>query len=261
MMVTYVGSATNWKQKAANLETTNNSLQAEVASSTELYQTQLRKTAELKATLDRQILDLQETNNRLAADLKNQERLAQQYMAQADSWKGVMTGFEKSVANLQQSLNLTQKQLDTARSEGIKDQKELNEITASLYEKIVQLQALEADRRRLLEQKTELEKQVSSGAVMTAMPVTMINDEAQPMVAMSAGTNIQGLILAVEEGMVKLSVGTADGVNKDMKFHVTRGGNFVCDVIVTDVDINKSAGVLELIQQAPRIGDTASTEL
>ena len=37
-----------------------------------------------------------------------------------------MAGFEQSVRNLQASLDQTQQQLDTARSQGIKDQKELN---------------------------------------------------------------------------------------------------------------------------------------
>jgi Fe-S cluster assembly protein SufB len=68
-----------------------------------------------------------------------------------------MTGFEQSVRNLQASLSQTQEQLDVARSQGVKDQKELNQITADLYEKIVQLQSLDAERRRLLEQKKELE--------------------------------------------------------------------------------------------------------
>jgi len=68
-----------------------------------------------------------------------------------------MAGFEQSVRNLQDSLKQTQIQLDDARAQSIKDQKELNQIAAALTEKIVQLQDLEAERRRLLEQKTALE--------------------------------------------------------------------------------------------------------
>ena len=46
-----------------------------------------------------------------------------------------------------------------------------------------------------------------------------------------------------------------------MVFHVTRGDEFICDVIVTDVDTNKAAGVLELKLGQPKIGDTVSTKL
>ena len=46
-----------------------------------------------------------------------------------------------------------------------------------------------------------------------------------------------------------------------MKFHVTRGDRFICDLLVTDVDVNKAAAIIELKNASPKIGDTASTEL
>jgi hypothetical protein len=61
--------------------------------------------------------------------------------------------------------------------------------------------------------------------------------------------------------MATLSLGTADGVKKDMVFHVTRGDTFVCDIVITSIDVNKCAGVVELKQREPKVGDTASTKL
>jgi hypothetical protein len=175
-----------------------------------------------------------------------------------------MAGFEQSVRNLQDSLNQTQSQLDEARAQGIKDQKELNQITADLYEKIVQLQDLEAERRRLLEQKTALESQLSmaGGAIQPKeiIPVTPLTQPATPTPAVTT-SDIKGLVVAIGESMVQLSVGSADGVKPNMVFHITRGDRFLCDIVITDVDINQSAGVLELVQQRPQVGDTASTQL
>ena len=57
------------------------------------------------------------------------------------------------------------------------------------------------------------------------------------------------------------AIGSADGVKDGMKFHVTRGDNFICDILIIDVDTDKAVGVLELVQQPPKIGDTASTNL
>ena len=228
------------------------------------YAEQVNKSTELKAKLLNEIRNLEIEKNNLVMDKQKIERLAQQYQSQAESWKGVMTGFEQSVRNLQDSLKLTQTQLDDTRAQGIKDQKKLNQITVDLYEKIVQLQDLEAERRNLLEQKTALESQLSSGRSSTKLeeiiPVTQVNRVASqtPVITTS---DIKGLVVATGESMVQLSVGSADGVKKDMVFHVTRGERFLCDVVVTDVDINKCAGVLELIQQRPHIGDTASTQL
>ena len=54
----------------------------------------------------------------------------------------------------------------------------------------------------------------------------------------------------------------SDGLNKNDVLHVYRGGDFICDIVVTDVDTSKAAGVLELVQQSgPRIGDTVTSEL
>ena len=237
--------------------------QADSANTKNQYAEQVKKSAELKAKLQDEIRNLEIEKNNLTMDKQNFERLAQQYQSQADSWKGVMTGFEQSVRNLQESLKLTQTQLDNARSQGINDQKKLNQITADLYEKIVQLQDMEAERRNLLEQKTALESQLIGGGspkMEEIIPVTRLNQPARqtPVVTTS---DIKGLVIAKGDSMVQLSVGSADGVKKGMEFHVTRGDRFLCDVVVTDVDINKCAGVLELVQQSPQVGDTASTQL
>jgi hypothetical protein len=67
--------------------------------------------------------------------------------------------------------------------------------------------------------------------------------------------------MEVDQSLVTLSVGTTDGVSKGMVFHVTRGDQFLCDILVTDVDVNKCAGVLEMVQQRPKVGDTVATKL
>ena len=239
-------------------------LQADLTTSDEQYNVQVKKCAELEQQLQRELQTLEADKNQLSSDLRNAERLAQKAQADADSWKGVMTGFEQSVRNLQASLSQTQAQLDLARTNGIKDQKELNQITSDLYEKIVQLQSLEAERRRLLEQKKELEKRVATGGFSTTevIPVTLQqNRTASPATIAPAGTDVKGLVVEVQQNLITLSIGSADGVKENMVFHITRGDRFLCDVIITNVDINRCAGVLDLVQQTPQVGDTASTQL
>lgn len=264
MIVTFVGNTTNYKEQLDQQKQLNRVIQADLATKDELYNALVKKSEELQRKYDADLLAAEGERNKLATDLRAAQRLAQQYQAQSDSWKGVLAGFEQSVRNLQASLSQTQQQLDAARAQGIKDQKELNQVTADLYEKIVQLQSMEAERRRLLEQKTELERQIASGAgsqTAAVMPVTPLHRTAMPAAPSPAGTNIKGLVTAVDRNMVTLSVGSADGVKENMVLHVTRGDRFLCDVVVTNVDINQSAGILELVQQTPQVGDTASTQL
>lgn len=263
MIVTFVGNTNNYKEQLDQQKQLNTVLSAELTNKDELYNSQVKKTEELQKNYDEGLQAAEGEKNKLAVDLRTAQRLAQQYQAQADSWKGVLAGFEQSVRNLQASLSQTQQQLDVTREQGIKDQKELNQITADLYEKIVQLQSMEAERRRLLEQKTELEKQLSSASVMpqAVAPVTPLNRTASAAAVSPAGTDIKGLVTNVDRNMITLSVGSADGVKENMVLHITRGDRFLCDVVVTNVDINQSAGVLELVQQQPQVGDTASTKL
>jgi hypothetical protein len=46
-----------------------------------------------------------------------------------------------------------------------------------------------------------------------------------------------------------------------MRFHVTRGDQFICDIVILDVQPEKAAGWLELIQDEPKAGDSISTNL
>jgi cell shape-determining protein MreC len=174
--------------------------------------------------------------------------------------------FSKTIANMEETLKNTQTQLNNAREIEIKYKKELSEITASLYEKIVQLEALDAKTRRALEQKQELEDKLTKIASTPAEPVTATPVTQEKTNVVSAGplpssVDLKGLITELNESMATLSLGTADGVKKDMVFHVTRGDAFICDIVITSIDVNKSAGVVELKQKEPKVGDTASTKL
>ena len=59
----------------------------------------------------------------------------------------------------------------------------------------------------------------------------------------------------------ELSIGSADGVKKDMVFHVTRGDRFLCDIVIFEVDPDKAVGKMELVQETPKAGDTVCTNL
>ena len=265
-VVTYVGNVNNYKALFEDTEALNRSLTSENISLKRQYNEKVALMKEQEKKLTERIQQFEDENSKLAVDLRKSERMSLEYQGRVNSWAGILTSFEQTIANLEQSLKLTQEQLNKAHSEGIKDRKELNEITASFYEKMVQMESLEAARRRLLEQKTDLEERMSQImgpdilGVRAVEPVTRDIDSARPGVIFG-GADLNGLITEVGESMVTISIGSADGVKKGMVFHVTRGDDFISDILITDVDINKSAGVLDLVQQQPRIMDNVSTRL
>jgi hypothetical protein len=265
-VVTYVGNVNNYKALFEDQKALNQLLTSENTSLKRQYNEKVALMKEQEKKLTERIQQFEDDNSKLAVDLRKSERMSLEYQGRVNSWAGILTSFEQTIANLEQSLNLTQEQLNKAHSEGIKDRKELNEITASFYEKMVQMESLEAARRRLLEQKTDLEERMNQIIGPDALgsqavePVTPDIDSARPGVFFG-GADLNGLITEVGESMVTISIGSADGVKKGMVFHVTRGDDFISDILITDVDINKSAGVLDLVQQQPRIMDNVSTRL
>jgi HEAT repeat protein len=79
----------------------------------------------------------------------------------------------------------------------------------------------------------------------------------------SVSTALKGMINRVDlrNSMVTITIGSADGVKEGMKFHVTRGNSFVCDLRIVYVDTDESMGMMELVQMQPDVGDSVSTSL
>lgn len=265
-VVTYVSSVNNYRSLFEEQKSLNNSFVSENTSLQRRFNEKMALMKDLEAKLNDRIQLLEDEKSKIDVELKNARRTSLDYQSRVNSWAGVLTSFERTIANLEQSLNLTQEQLSNAHAENIKDRKELNEITASLYEKIVQMQSLEADRRRLLEAKLSLEEQINQllgpdGEVVSFEPITPERDLARPAAAIGAGADLKGLITEVGKSLVSISLGSDDGVKKNMVFQVFRGDEFICRIVVTNVDTSKAAGILELVQQSPRIGDYVTTRL
>jgi hypothetical protein len=131
------------------------------------------------------------------------------------------------------------------------------------------IETLEARAKRLIEEKTELQNRLDRflqplGKV-AAVPVPITPEKAVARPAKPAVEDIalQGLVTAVDlkNSMASISIGTADGVKEGMKFHVIRGDEFICDILIIDIDAEEAVGILELVQKQPKVGDNVSTNL
>jgi len=267
-VVTYIGNANNYRALYEEAQGDMTALTAEKTSAQQHYNEQVQVVEDIRNELNQSIQLLEGEKSKLMADLRTAERASLQYQARADSWQGIVTGFEQTIANLEVSLKTTQEQLDKVRKDDIQESKEFNELTARLYETIVQLEAVRGDKRRLLEAKSGLEEQLQQAtggraAVVKAggNVVTPVKGPVRAAVSMPETTDLKGLVTEVGETLVSVSIGSADGVEQNMIFHVTRGDDFICNVVITHVDTNKAAGVLDLKVDQPRIGDTVSTKL
>jgi chromosome segregation ATPase len=268
IVVTYVASSENYRAAYENKDqelkvSTSMFKSRESDFNTKLAENQ-RKIDELTASRTQ----LEAEKAQIAADLATAQRNAYASQERLSNLAGVVGGLNQTISSMDQSLKLSREELGKLRNDQVKDKKNLNEVSAALNEKTVQLEAVEAERRRLLEQKTMLEQQIAKlmgqgTQTVTANAVTPETDNVKIASPSNMAVSMQGKIseMNAKSGLVTLSIGSADGVQVGTRFHVVRGDKFICDVVVTNVDTETSAGVLELVRQQPQAGDLASTSL
>jgi DNA repair exonuclease SbcCD ATPase subunit len=75
------------------------------------------------------------------------------------------------------------------------------------------------------------------------------------------GDAITGTITAVDNQLIAINVGSANGIKKGMKLIVYRGGTFVGHIRIQKVTLDESAGLVIDKKMNPQPGDKATTRL
>jgi DNA repair exonuclease SbcCD ATPase subunit len=272
IVVTYVANADNYKQKFNNL---NSNYQA-AKKNEDNAKTQLNNTIDEKnrdtEKLGEQIATLGEQINKLKSDLANAERDRDDANRKVNNWAAIVMDFSKTVENNEKLAKDALTQRDLKEAELIKQGKELKDTTAALMENMAIVKQLQEGTKRLLEEKTELQNKLDKyllqygKAIAEPKPVTTIQ-EAVNMAAPTKNIDLEGSITEVDlkNLLAEISIGAADGVEVGMRFHLTRGDKFICDLVVLDVWPEKAVGWIDLLQEQPQnqpqIEDRVSTNL
>lgn len=260
-VVTYIANANDYKEMHRQATRNLQSLKTENTSLKQQLNDGITSKQTLENELTQNIQSLELAKSKLEADLANTKIEASALLQRVNSWAGVVEGFNQTIADAQQSLAVSRGELDNLRAEQIKNNKELNELTATLNEKMAIVESLEAKTRRLLEEKIIIEQQFGLGdsGKISAMrsPVTPDVGRARQADPLVGDVALQAVVNSVDivNSMVGISVGSADGVRVDSVFHITSGVEFICDIRIIEVDTKQSVGVIELKLQNPRIGD------
>ena len=268
-VITYITNADNYKQQNAKMRADMNASEKSKENALKQLNEEKARKQQMEQELNKTISALQTTSTELKNSLENAEREKAQLLQKVTTSASAVEGLTKT--NEQQGALLAEKLADLKKIEAqqIKDRKELNEISANLIEKMAIIDTMEAKIKRLIEEKTDLQGNLNQtlmpvGKEATTQPITANKSFAQP-VANVAGNDIglKGLITAVDmkNSMASVSIGAADGVKQNMKFHVTRGSEFICDLIILDVEVEEAVGILDLVQQQPKVGDNVATNL
>jgi len=268
IVATYVANAENYKQKYSDFQDDLQAAKQRQKNAERQLEENIQKTEQLKNRLNGEISSLNTKVAGLAANLNEAEREKALLLQKVNSWTSITRDFYQTTDKQGQLLKNAIEELDKLQKEQIRQRKELKETNDALLEKMAIIATLDEKNKRLLEERTELQVRMDQflqqqGRVAAPpRPVTKTRGAARPTRS-AEYIGLNGLVIAVDlkNSLAEISIGSADGVRKDMKFHVTRGDEFICDILILDVDAEKAVGILELVQQQPKVGDKVSTNL
>ena len=271
IVVTYVANAENYRQMYNRLRVEKDAAVENEQNAKKQFNELQNQTKEEKDKLNNEIAALDREKGELGTKLKEAERQVAALIEEAGKWKAITRDFTDTNEKQRQLLENTLAKLKTIEAEQIQSDKELNETTASLIEKMAIIGDLEKQSKQLLEEKTALQNELdkllqrTGKAVAVPQPVTTIKEKAQ-VAPPTIDISLNGLIAAVdlENSLAEISIGAANGVKQNMTFHVTRGNKFICDIVILDVEPEKAIGTLELMEvtkEQPQAGDNVSTNL
>lgn len=270
IVVTYVANAENYRQKYTDLHNTAAAAKENEDNAKRQLNETIKQAEGEKTRLNEAIASLRTQIGALEAKFDAAEREKATLLQQVNSWTAITKDFYQTNDKQGQLLKNTIDELNRIQAESIKEQSDLKDTTTALIEKMAIITTLEEKSKRLLEEKTELQDKLDQvlrqfgKAAAAPTAVTPTKDRARVVpVSATKDLELKGRVTAVDpkNSMAQISIGAADGVKESMKFHVTRGDQFVCDILILDVDAEKAVGILELVQQPPKVGDNVSTSL
>ena len=269
IVVTYVANADNFKKQNESLRTQLYAAnENEKGSKTQLKEN-IAKSQQLETKLRNEIASLNAKFSKVENDLKEAEREKAVLLQKVNGFASIVENFSQTNKGQGQLLQSTLDELNKVKAEQIKKDKELKQTTATLIEKMAIIASLEGEKKRLTEEKSELRRQLDQYLQQIgklAVPPKLVTPErakAQPAGPPGRAIGLEGLVSAVDlkNSLASISIGTEHGVKEGMRFYVTRDAEFICEILIIDVDTEQAVGVLERVQQQPRAGDNVSTNL
>ncbi|NIW70358.1 hypothetical protein GWN15_15955 [candidate division KSB1 bacterium] len=220
--------------------------------------------------LNSEITRLNTEIDTLKGQLKNFEDQRKSWLQRVSDMASVVETTTQTSKETTKLMMDKEAELNKLKADQIKLIDQFEDTSTTLLEKLAVIQTLEKEKKQLIEEKVELQNRMDKLLQPTGrtpapvVTVTQKPDEiARPAPVIAKKIGLKGQVTAVDtkNKMASISIGTADGVKEGMKFHVTRGDKFICDMLIIDTDAEEAVGALELVQEQPKPGDTVSTNL
>jgi myosin heavy subunit len=278
IVATYVASADNFRQKAndtqrqlsAARETQNNAVRVSEGKDAEVKA--------IKADLGTKLNDLEALRTKLTAELEDTKRLNSELQQKLMSLNDRMVAADAAVKQQTALYDADEQKLHALEADRINREKELTETSETLLQKVTLIAQLQDTVRQLTQENQDLGTRLNQylvqyGKIATRPPTTVAPGSAvarpvQPIAAAASLTKdiaLNGQVTQVDaqNRLVQISIGTAAGVRQKMTFHLTRGDQYVADILIIEVWPDQAVGTLDVVKEGmqPQAGDKVSTNL
>ena len=275
IVATYVGASENYKQKFDDRNRAIQSAQRNEDEAKKDLETEKARAANEKAQLDKQLTDLGVQTKSLLAEFDSAKRENAQLVQKVASMAAVVETANSTAKQQTVLFETAQKEVRTLQADQTDRQKELEETSEALSQRMSIVAQLEEKVRQLTQENQELLNRLNQSLQplgrMATRPVTTVapRPTVQPAPAAPQGPqqarpiNLNGRITAVDmkNRLAQISIGSAAGVRQDMTFHIIRGDRWAAKMLILDVSPDKAVGTLQLVQIEPQIGDAVTTNL
>lgn len=269
IVVTYVANADNYRQTAKEYRDKYSSAQKSESDTLADWDRYQKEALREQANLKKNIKELEGSITKLEGDIDALTRDNTTWKQKVADSTDVIETANAALRQQTQLFEKAQQQVKDLTADRERRTRELEETDLRLMEQMALVVQMQAQNRDLTQENQELEtrlnqllQQYGRGVAPTTR-VTPVPAVAKPAEAPTRPLDLAGTITAVDmtNGLAQISIGTAAGIKRNMKLHVTRGDQFVCDLLIVDADPDKAVGELRLVQAQPKVGDRVTTNL
>ena len=269
VVVAYVANADNYKEMYENEKRTKQIAESKKKNADKQLKEKKSKYQRQEDQLRKQMASLNTRINKAENEIRNYKRENAELLQRVSSMAGTVESSTQTATNQTHLFEGAQKELNLVKNGQIKLRKKLDDLIAELINKTAIIKTLEIKTKQLVEEKSGLQNRLDQfllpigEATAPVEPVTVERFAVRLAKSTARDIDLKGLITMVDlkNKMAAISIGTADGVKEGMKFHVTRGSEFICDIIILEAKAEEAVGFLELIQYQPKVDDNVSTNL
>jgi hypothetical protein len=279
IVVTYVANANDYKEQNKTLRTSLLAARQNEKGANEQLTEYRDKSDRLQTRLNNEIASLKTEIRRLTSDLRNVEREKAELIQKVAGMASVIETANQTASQQTKLFEGAQQQLTDVTAERDKLLNELDDTILTLNEKLAVIDTLQTQIRRLQEEKDGLQGRLDQFLLefgretLAPTPVTIRPDKARPVTPMptrdqpvtpiARKMDLRAVVTAVDvnNSVAEISIGAAQGVREGMKFYVTRGEEFICEIWIHYIDAEKAVGDLKLVQKQPKAGDSVTTNL